>query len=69
MFRDASLIGPKVLFVVFSPCGTRLASCSRDLRTARGVGRYGEDLVHQDMLSQNTKGFQMEWNHHFHDVP
>jgi hypothetical protein len=24
----------EVLFVVFSPCGTRLASCSRDLRTA-----------------------------------
>mmetsp|Transcript_63307 Transcript_63307/g.151008 ORF Transcript_63307/g.151008 Transcript_63307/m.151008 type:complete len:724 (+) Transcript_63307:122-2293(+) len=31
----------EVLYVVFSPCGTRLASCSRDLRTVIFRVRYG----------------------------
>ena len=35
----------QVLFVVFSPCGTRLASCSRDLQTV-GVGRFHRVQFH-----------------------
>jgi len=35
----------EVLFVVFSPCGTRLASCSRDLRTVIFRVRYGTTQV------------------------
>eukprot|EP00438_Fugacium_kawagutii_P024967 Skav217958 [mRNA] locus=scaffold3450:29789:38377:+ [translate_table: standard] len=38
--------GDEVLFVVFSPCGTRLASCSRDLQTIIFKVHYPNDGEH-----------------------
>lgn len=44
------LHGDEVLFVAFSPCGTRLASCSRDRRT----------LIHRLRHSKNTNSASTE---------
>lgn len=43
----------EVLFVVFSPCGTRLASCSRDLQTIIFKVSYHDDEMDSESKDSN----------------